>query len=157
MLTAWRFLTNQFNFVQRHFKKSGERMFRFRVLQASSKFAKILTSFLAANFLSPLQHRVIALVTGEQARKIFYNDQSLNFTEGHKILMGSAPSNDDIQSDMQPWSFINRILLMLRKDRVANSPYHSSFFFPSVLPHLLDDIHTRMLDWGRKGKINPFN
>jgi sterol 14-demethylase len=124
VVTAWGFFTKRFDFIQRHLKKSGGKMFRFRVLQASSKFTKILISFTTANLLS-FQHRVIA-VTGEQARKVFYNDQSLDLTEGYKILMGGAPSNEDIQSDTQLRSFVNRVLLMLRKDRIADSPYHLS-------------------------------
>ena len=38
MLMAWNFFKNRYEFLQFHFKKSGGMMFRFRVLQASSKF-----------------------------------------------------------------------------------------------------------------------
>ena len=37
MLAAWNFFKKPFHFFQRHFKETGGKMFRFRVLQASSK------------------------------------------------------------------------------------------------------------------------
>ena len=118
--------------------------------------------------LSSLKHRVIA-VTGQQARKLFFTDHSLNLDEGYKILWGSAPLLGDINIQPDGYeemsrSFVNRLLLLLRKDRVADSPYYfplsclqrdEQCFF-SALPLLLDDVHTKMLDWGRKGEINPF-
>jgi len=36
-LTAWNFFKKPYNFFQGHFKETGGEMFRFRVLQASSK------------------------------------------------------------------------------------------------------------------------
>ncbi|KIM37022.1 hypothetical protein M413DRAFT_448749 [Hebeloma cylindrosporum] len=126
VFTAWNFFKNRFDFFRDHIRKSGGRMFRFRVFQ----------------------HRVI-VVTGEQGRKIFLNDKSLDMGEGYKILSGRGPSLEDIDKNADgshdARSFINRLLLLLRKDRVAD-----------VLPVLLDDLHSRMLDWGTKGKINPF-
>jgi hypothetical protein len=58
--------------------------------------------------------------------------------------------------------FIHRLLLLLRKERVADGacPFRYSHClltdFYSVLPVLLDDLNDRMLGWGTKGKINPF-
>jgi hypothetical protein len=40
VLTAWNFFKKRYNFLQGHLKKSGGMMFRFRVLQASSKFLR---------------------------------------------------------------------------------------------------------------------
>ena len=59
--------------------------------------------------------------------------------------------------------FIYRISLLLRKERVVDGagPCLCSYClltsFSSVLPVLLDDLNDRMLDWGTKGKISPFN
>ena len=47
VLTAWDFYKRRFDFIQRHLEKTGEMMFRFRVLQASSKFlcpSRLLTT-----------------------------------------------------------------------------------------------------------------
>jgi hypothetical protein len=106
-------------------------------------------------------------VTGEHGRKVFLNDQSLDVAEGYKILSGGAPrmthigvKADDFYGDAQ--GFIHRISLLLRKERVADGacPCRCSHClltsFSSVLPVLLDDLNDRMLDWGTKGKINPF-
>ena len=106
-------------------------------------------------------------MTGEQGRKAFLNDQSLNMGEGHKILSGAAPRLTDINIGDDGTSdharrFIHRLLLLLRKERVADGAYHfwCSYLFlvgtSSVLPILMDDLNGRMLDWGSKGKINPF-
>jgi len=40
VLMAWDFFRKRFDFLQGHLKKSGGMMFRFRVLQASSKFLR---------------------------------------------------------------------------------------------------------------------
>ena len=107
------------------------------------------------------------MVTGEHGRKVFLNDQSLDLAEGYKILSGGAPRMTDIgvKADgayEDARGFSHRILLLLQKERVADSActfwcsHCLSISFSSVLPVLLDDLNDRMLDWGGKGKINPF-
>ena len=108
-------------------------------------------------------------MTSEQGRKIFFNDRSLNPGEGYKILFGGGPRLTDIDTSSKSqgivddaWGFIHRLVLLLRKERVADGacPFWCSYSlltsFSSVLPVLLDDINDRMLNWGAKGKINPF-
>ena len=69
-------------------------------------------------------------VSGEQGRKVFLNDQSLDLGEGYKILYGRTPSLEDINiqpdEDDNPRSFINRLLLLLRKERVTDGTRRSS-------------------------------
>ncbi|KAF8156012.1 cytochrome P450 [Crassisporium funariophilum] len=128
IITAWTFFTKRYDFLRGHFKATGEKIFRFRVLQ----------------------HRVYAL-KGEQTRKVFFTDQGLDMKEGYRILMGGAPVLDDINvkaenDDKDGVSgFVKRLLLLLRKDRVTD-----------VLPVLLEDVNRRMKGWGAEGKINPF-
>ena len=74
-----------------------------------------------------LKHRVV-VVAGPSARKGFFNDPGLNFIEGYKILMGGAPRIEDVDVvDASPVEtmndFIKRILLLLHKERVAESEY----------------------------------
>ena len=106
-------------------------------------------------------------MTGEQGRKVFLNDQSLNLGEGYKILFGRAPKLTDINIKADGIGddgreFIVRLFMLLRKERVADGAClfwcsHCLLTnFSSVLPVLLDDLNGRMLDWGTKGKINPF-
>jgi len=106
-------------------------------------------------------------VTGEQSRKVFLNDQSLDFMEGYKILSGGAPRLTDIDSKAQGIvddvrGVIHQLLLLMRKERVADGacPFRCSHCLltslSSALPVLLDDLNDRMLDWGTKRKINPF-
>jgi hypothetical protein len=104
-------------------------------------------------------------LTGEQGRKLLLNDQSLNLGEGYKILSGRAPRFENIieaDSIGDEREFIHRLFSLMRKERVADGacPFWCSHCLPtgfsSVLPVLLDDLNDRMLDWGSKGKINPF-
>ena len=101
-------------------------------------------------------------MTGEQGRKVFFNDQSLDTEEGYKILLGGVPRLIDIDIKADVGGFIHRILLLLRKERVADGActfwcsHCLLISFSSVLPVLLDDLNNQMLGWDTKGKINPF-
>jgi hypothetical protein len=69
---------------------------------------------------------VIAL-NGEQSRKVFFNEKSLDFQEGYNVLMGGFPDLGDInvESDRQEKNdeFIKRILMLIHKDRlIEGSP-----------------------------------
>jgi hypothetical protein len=114
---------------------------------------------------------VIAL-TGEQARKLFYNDNSLDISEGYRILQGGAPRIEDINIskdfEMKRQERIKRIHALFRKERVVESsckfplPLYicmvlSYLYIFEVLPNLLYDLNRRMLDWKKEGRMNPFN
>ncbi|KAF8878712.1 cytochrome P450, partial [Infundibulicybe gibba] len=118
--------TQRYDFLRENFKKTGEKIFRFNVLQ----------------------HRVL-VVSGNEARKVFFNDPGLQLGEGYQILMGGAPRLSDINMDLgeagRDTAFIKKLLHLLRRDRVA-----------SVLPTLFDDVNRRMLTWGKEGTLNPF-
>ncbi|KAF9530197.1 cytochrome P450 [Crepidotus variabilis] len=126
--TAWKFFSKRHEFMMSNLKKAGGLPFRFRVLQ----------------------HRVVAVV-GHEARKVFFNEPSLHFTEGYEILMGGAPQLEDINIDVKAdgmenvSDFIKRLNMLLRKERISET-----------LPVFLDDINRRMMDWGKEGAINPF-
>jgi len=109
-----------------NFKKTGGKIFRFRVLQ----------------------HRVVAL-SGVVARKAFFNDGSLDLPEGYRILMGGAPQLRDIhvpEPDQQNIStFIKQLVNLLRKERVDE-----------LMPTLFEDVQSRMAGWGKEGTLNPF-
>jgi len=76
-----------------------------------------------------MQHRVVAL-TGQEARKVFFNEPALDFTEGYKILMGGAPRLENIDESLQTESdntnteFLRHLLLIMRKDAVTESELH---------------------------------
>jgi sterol 14-demethylase len=73
----------------------------------------------------------VVVVTGEQARKVFLNDQSLDLGEGYKILFGGGPKLTDIniqaEESEDARAFIHRLLLLMRKERVADGAYHFSY------------------------------
>lgn len=127
LVIAWTFFTKRWDFIRGHFANTGGKMYRFRVLQ----------------------HRVIAL-TGEQSRKIFFNNHSLDISEGYRILLGGIPNLEDIdiskEFETKRQEEIKRILMLFRSDRVAE-----------ILPTLLHDLNQRILGWKKEGKMDPFN
>jgi sterol 14-demethylase len=109
---------------------------------------------------------VIAL-NGEQSRKMFFNEKSLDFQEGYNVLMGGFPDLGDInvESDRQKKNdeFIKRILMLIHKDRLvegASTPFVIHLYFThhhcSAIPLLLNDVNKKMLEWGKEGTMNPF-
>ena len=112
------------------------------------------------------QHRVVA-ISGEEARKMFFNEKGLGLDEGYRILMGGAPNIDDIsvqpkEGRVKDAELVKRMAVLFRKDRVVDGTdptdrriMRLNFLHP-VLPVLLDDVHRRMNDWGNEGTINPF-
>ncbi|GBE78810.1 hypothetical protein SCP_0200070 [Sparassis crispa] len=120
------FIAPKYEFLNSNFRRTGEKLFKFRVLQ----------------------HTVVAL-SGEEARKVFFNDKRLNFNEGYRLFLGGAPQLSDINmldaDDAAIKFFYKYFQLVLTKERIMN-----------VLPFLLDGMHKRMQIWGSKGRINPF-
>ena len=104
-------------------------------------------------------------MAGEANRKIFFGDKNLGLSEGYQILLGGAPKLKDIKKkDPTDLSESNkRLLLLFRRERInegAPTVYVSTIpILISILalPLLLEDIGSRMKDWGSEGKINPFN
>ncbi|KAF8816709.1 cytochrome P450 [Phlegmacium glaucopus] len=126
LYNAWMFFHKRYDFLWYHFRASPDSYFKFKVLQ----------------------HTVVAL-RGEDARKAFFDNKSMNSLEGHKILVGGIPRLDDIaiddtQTGDATW-FNKHIATMLNKSRITD-----------VLPTLLDDAHRRMDMWGKDGRIDPF-
>ncbi|KAG5651880.1 hypothetical protein H0H81_007074 [Sphagnurus paluster] len=125
-VSIWPFFTKRYDFMMSNFKKTGKKIFRFRLMQ----------------------HRIVA-VAGESARKVFFNEKGLDLEEGYGVLMGGKPKMHDIQvetADMKDLSTVTKQLVhLLRKERLAE-----------ILPSLFDDVHRRMEDWGEEGTINPF-
>ena len=112
---------------------------------------------------------MIAL-NGEKARKLFYNDNSLDISEGYRILQGGVPRIEDIDIskdfDTKRQERIKRIHTLFRKERVVESSYKfplplsmilSYLYIFAVLPTLLYDLNRRMLGWKKEGRMNPFN
>ena len=112
------------------------------------------------------QHRVIAL-NGEQSRKMFFNDKSLDFQEGYNVLMGGFPDLGDInvESDRLEKNdeFIKRILMLIHKDMLVEGSSTPFVIYLCVnhhhclaIPFLLDDVNNKMVEWGKEGTMNPF-
>lgn len=162
ILTAWPFFTKRYDFLRKHFA-SGKRYFQFHVVQVSI-LCMIPFFVLLPDLFS--QHRVVA-ISGEEARKMFFNEKGLGLDEGYRILMGGAPNIDDIsvqpkEGRVKNQELVKRLAVVFRKDRILEGTYQTDqriiqlTFFHPVLPVLFDDVHHRMNDWGSEGTINPF-
>ncbi|KAF9010098.1 cytochrome P450 [Cyathus striatus] len=123
---AWTFFSKRFDFLWGNFHKITGNIFKFRVLQ----------------------YTVVA-IRGEEARKAFFDDRNLNFTEGYKILMGASPDLNDIGEDLKTeksvTEFNKRLVLLLNRNRLSD-----------VFPTLMEDVNQRMLGWGKEGRFDPF-
>ncbi|KAF9522381.1 cytochrome P450 [Crepidotus variabilis] len=127
ILNAWKFFSKRYDFMSAGFRKAGGLPFSFRILQ----------------------YRVVA-VSGTEARKHFFNDPTLGFVEGYRILIGGPKMEDiDIKTDvLEDISGVHkRLNLLLKRERISET-----------LPTFLEDINRRMLGWGQgsNGSINPF-
>jgi sterol 14-demethylase len=125
ILNAWAFFNKRYDFLRSNFDKTGHDLFSFKVLQ----------------------HQIVAM-SGEEARKTFFNGKGLNFVEGYRLLMGGSPELKDIKvetEDPNEAIFNKRLLKLLRRERLQD-----------VIPTLFGDINKRMELWGAEGKMDPF-
>ncbi|KAJ7473528.1 cytochrome P450 [Mycena latifolia] len=99
VLVLWQFFNRRSDFLRSNFKKTGEKLFRFRVLQ----------------------HHVVAM-HGADARMIFFQSKSLNFDEGYQVFMGGPagmadPNLKTAESNKQ--FFLKIMSDLFTKDRLA--------------------------------------
>ena len=111
-----------------------------------------------------MQHNVVAL-RGEEARKAYFDNKDLSFTEGLNAFTGGV--RQTMRSDDDLGKVNKRIALLLNRNRLTDGErsYHSiSLVFNRliihrkllVLPSLFSDIEKRMETWGKQGKMDPF-
>ncbi|KAJ7671376.1 cytochrome P450 [Mycena polygramma] len=105
LLNAWAFFTKRYDFIGDAFRRTGEKVFRFRILK----------------------YNVIG-VSGTDARTLYFSDKGLNLGEGYKILMGGGPDVNDIKLDAEVdrGIFIRQLSTVMTKDRLQD-------VFPSLL------------------------
>ncbi|KAJ7197142.1 cytochrome P450 [Mycena pura] len=104
MLSAWFFFSQRYDFMCSTFKRTGQKMFRFRVLQ----------------------HHVVAL-SGDEGRKVFFTEKNFNMAEGYRILGGPVPRPQDINIRTVEESsrlFVRHVLGLFRKDRLMDVMPH---------------------------------
>ena len=86
ILTAWSFFTKRHDFIWENFRSDPSPHFKFNVLHVSPLS---LRRWSRTDYWRSSQHNVVAL-RGEEARKAFFDNKSLNFTEGFKVLVGGV-------------------------------------------------------------------
>ena len=140
VINAWAFFNKRYDFLRSNFDKTGHDLFSFKVLQVSSHPCDCLLR----NGYVMVQYQVVAM-SGEEARKTFFNEKGLNFTEGYRLLMGgvshvlklhtlqlnifmsqSPNSMKDIKDETSDVATFNkRLHKVLRRDRLQDG---KSFF-----------------------------
>ena len=112
------------------------------------------------------------VLSGSEARKIFFNEQGFDLLQGYGLMLGSMPDLDDVSieadSGEKDGEFVRRNLAILGKGRIKDrtsqpqAERHSLKFWllimhmQSVPPILLEDMNVHMLKWGKKGTMDPF-
>jgi hypothetical protein len=76
-------------------------------------------------------------MAGEANRKIFFNNQNLDLSEGYRILLGGAPNVRDIinvnaDTPQATTESFRLLLLLLRKERVNDGAPDSMFSLPRL-------------------------
>ncbi|KAG6811695.1 hypothetical protein H0H92_006202 [Tricholoma furcatifolium] len=99
--SAWPFFAKRYDFLWSNFKKTGAKMFRFRLLR----------------------HSVVA-ISGDLSRKVFFNEAGLDFLEGYRILRGGVPQLSDIDvQDPERGNlsfFAKQLLSLLKRERIED-------------------------------------
>ncbi|KAJ7465106.1 cytochrome P450 [Mycena latifolia] len=106
LLAAWPFFAKRNDFLWSNFKKIGQNMFRFRLLQYH-----------------------VVVMHGDDARKAFFNDKGLNLNEGYRLLMGGSPKIEDINVSAGEYGrqfFLKNLSDLFTKERLAE-------LFPSLM------------------------
>ena len=110
------------------------------------------------------------VLSGSEARRIFFNEQGFDLLQGYGLMLGSMPDLDDVSieadSGEKDGEFVRRNLAILGKgrikDRTSQAERHSLKFWllimhmQSVPPILLEDMNVHMLKWGKEGTMDPF-
>ncbi|KAA1475253.1 cytochrome P450 [Dentipellis sp. KUC8613] len=126
LLHGWAFFARRYDFIWDNLKRTRSGLFQFSVLR----------------------HKIFVL-SGEDARQVFFHHRSLDAAEGYKIFLGSAPYLSDIAVEADGADdvgyFNKRLAMLFRRERLE-----------AALPTLLDDVHARMEHW-EEGMINPFD
>ena len=88
ILTAWTFFSKRYDFIWANFGSDPSPHFKFNVLQVSP-LSLCHWSRPGADYWKFMQHNVVAL-RGEEARKAYFDNKGLDFSEGYKVLMGGV-------------------------------------------------------------------
>ncbi|KAF8884914.1 cytochrome P450 [Gymnopilus junonius] len=120
------FFRRRHDFLNWGFHATGQNVFQFKLLR-----------------------NTVVVVSGENARQIFFTAKGLDLTEGFKILSGAIPMVKGVTSDLQ-----TRRIALIHK-RLANVQRNAPL--SSLIPYLLNDIQKMMEGWGQSGKFDPFD
>ena len=130
IFTAWTFFTKRHDFIWANFRSDPSPHFKFNVLRVNPLS---LCHWSRADYWeSTMQHSVVAL-RGEEARKAYFDNKDLSFTEGLNVFTGGA--RQIMKSDDDLGKVNKRIALLLNRNRLTDGErsYHSiSLWFLTV-------------------------
>ena len=124
IFTAWTFFTKRHDFIWANFESDPSPHFKFNVLHVKFSFSASVTMVQGADYWQSIQYNVVAL-RGEEARKAYFDNKDLSFTEGLNAFMGGV--RQTMKNDDDLTKVNKRIALLLNRNRLTDGEcsYHS--------------------------------
>ncbi|KAI0366812.1 cytochrome P450 [Pilatotrama ljubarskyi] len=119
------FFSRRFDFINEGFQLAGQAIYQFSLLRTP-----------------------VIVLSGEAARRDFFQAKDLDLTAGFKFLSGAIPMMPGVTSDLES----RRIALIHR--RLASA--QTTDRLARLLPQILEDSRRTMDSWGYSGTIDPF-
>ncbi|KAI0356111.1 cytochrome P450 [Trametes cingulata] len=119
------FFHRRFDFINQGFELAGQAIYQFRLLRTP-----------------------VIVLSGEAARRDFFQAKDLDLTAGFKFLSGAIPMMPGVTSDLEA-----RRVALIHK-RLAGA--QTTDRLARLLPQILEDSRRTMDSWGLSGTIDPF-
>ncbi|EMD35539.1 hypothetical protein CERSUDRAFT_116287 [Gelatoporia subvermispora B] len=125
LLSVSPFFRSRFDFLRRGFELTGQSVYKFKLLR-----------------------NTVIVLSGESARREFFQAAGLDLTAGFKVLSGAIPMMPGVTSDITA----RRVSTIHKRLSTAQS----SEALAKLLPRILEDSRKAMEQWGKSGVLDPF-
>ncbi|OCH86812.1 cytochrome P450 [Obba rivulosa] len=125
LLSITPFFRSRFDFLRRGFALTGQSVYKFNLLR-----------------------NTVVVLSGESARREFFQAAGLDLTAGFKVLSGAIPMMPGVTSDITA----RRVSTIHKRLSAAQNSERLS----KLLPKILDDSRKAMEQWGNAGILDPF-
>ncbi|KAI8969413.1 cytochrome P450 [Trametes punicea] len=119
------FFHRRFDFINQGFQLAGQAIYQFKLLR-----------------------KPVIVISGEAARRDFFQAKDLNLLAGTKFLSAVIPALPGVTTDIGP----RRAALVFRRLASAQTSERLS----RLLPQVLEDARRAMDTWGPSGTLDPF-
>ncbi|PIL23490.1 cytochrome P450 [Ganoderma sinense ZZ0214-1] len=119
------FFHRRFDFINQGFELAGQAIYQFSLLR-----------------------NPVIVLSGEAARRDFFQAKDLDLGAGFKFLSGAIPMLPGVTTELGP-----RVTALIYKRLAASQTSES---LSRLIPHLLEDSRRTMSAWGYSGTLDPF-